>query len=89
MKLRQSILALVAILTSFSLSSYAQEYVAETGGINYNSLQGAIDAATEGATITLLCDLEVASDLNNAVKVYTTLKKINVSTSTLMAKPSM
>ena len=75
MKLRQSILALVAILTSFSLSSYAQEYVAETGGINYNSLQEAIDAATEGATITLLCDLEVASDLNNAGKGLYNIKE--------------
>ncbi len=63
MKLRHSILALVAILTSFSLSSYAQQGdVAETGGNSYTSLQEAIDAATEGATVTLLKDLTLDTE---------------------------
>lgn len=63
MKLKHSILALVAILTSFSLSSYAQEYVAETGGNNYTSLQGAIDAATEGATVTVLRNIALSESI--------------------------
>ncbi len=63
MNLKHSILALVAILTSFSLSSYAQEYVAETGGNNYTSLQGAIDSATEGATVTVLRDIALSESI--------------------------
>lgn len=41
---------------------------AEVGGVEYPTLEAAIAAATEGQTVTLLKDLTVESDLNNAGK---------------------
>jgi len=45
-------------------------YVAEVNGQGYPTLQDAIDAAGEGDTVTLLADLTIESDLNNAGKGY-------------------
>ena len=41
-------------------------FVAEVGGVKYESLQDAINAAGEGDTITLLADITVSSDLADA-----------------------
>ena len=42
--------------------------VAEIEGFKYATLQEAIDAAEAGETVTLLTDIDVASDLDNAAK---------------------
>ena len=42
--------------------------VAQIGQTKYGTLQDAVEAAGEGATITLLMDLTIESDLNNAAK---------------------
>ena len=45
-------------------------YVAKIGTTNYATLQAAIDAATEGQTVTLIDNITVTSDLKDAAKGY-------------------
>ena len=53
----------------FAMSVFAQDgAVASVGGIEYDTLQSAIDAAYSGDTVTLLKDIALESNLNDAAK---------------------
>lgn len=66
MKRLFTFICLVSLVTVFfALSAFAQEgAVASVGGVEYNSLQDAIDAAGKGDTVLLLTDLEIETDVS-------------------------
>ena len=64
-----TILALVMAL-SLTTAAWADETkVAKVGDVEYNTLQAAVDAATEGQTIVLLKDVEITSVVTVGKKV--------------------
>lgn len=87
MKKILSLLIAVAMLFSLGVTAMAEETaVAKIGETPYATLQAAIDAATEGATITLLSDITVESDLSNAAKGYFNIAADDVITIDLNGK---
>ena len=68
-KVLATILALVMAL-SLTTAAWADETkVAKVGDVEYNTLQAAVDAATEGQTIVLLKDVEIAGVVTVGKKV--------------------
>ena len=68
-KVLATILALVMAL-SLTTAAWADETkVAKVGDVEYNTLQAAVDAATEGQTIVLLKDVEITSVVTVGKKV--------------------
>ena len=66
MKRKHFILALVAMLSSFSMTTYAQ--VAKVGNTEYATIDEAIANWTNGTTLTLLADVT----LSDVIKLSTT-----------------
>jgi len=66
MKKVLSVLLALVMMLSLSVVAFADGDVAEVNGVSFPTLQEAIDAAGAGDTVTLLKDIVVASDLNNA-----------------------
>lgn len=54
------IAAAVGALAGFAPAAHAATAVAETGGVQYATLQEAVDAAQDGATVTLIDDVTLA-----------------------------
>ena len=67
MKRKHFILALVAMLSSFSMTTYAQ--VAKVGDTEYATIKEAVDAAAAGQTITLLTDINGDATIGKSLTI--------------------
>lgn len=64
MYMKKYILSSIILLLAGVNTAWGQTNVAETGGIQYESLQSAITNAAEGGTITLLTNIDLGSSSN-------------------------
>ncbi len=71
MYMKKYILSSIILLLAGVNTAWGQTNVAETGGIQYESLQSAITNAAEGGTITLLTNIDLASSYQIIDKAVT------------------